>query len=815
MRTLWLLWGIAIVACGRDAAPREVSTSRVDELRTAFVLRGPDGTLGPAIPRASETTLESEGASHYRATALTAPRGTRRSAQVLVPVHGDGSVHIEDDETSLGVAFRLRGAAPSVGTVDGGVVVHRHALPGADLVRRTDLDGVEDFAVFEARPEIEELAYELALSKVAGLRLVSSSLELLDAHGTPRLRVAPPWLVDGHGERHAAQLGIDGCAYDTSEAPPWDRAVTAPGAPTCTLRVSWSSSAYPVLVDPGWTTTGSLASDRSSHSATALANGRALIAGGSDGAGALATTEIFDVTTGTFAMGPTMSKARSSHSAVRLPSGKVLVAAGSSGASSAEIYDPAAGTFAAPITMLPGMNVSASTLLKSGKVLLVGPNTSAQQYDEVTGMFTAAGSPTKNPSKALSLQALASGKAVLFHGIEGGPPMQTAELYDPGTNTFGGLTTLSSSIGPSMVVLPNDKVLISGGYALFTHEGTNLWDPTTGVITNGADMSVQRAGHASKVLHNGKTLILGGAPKLPRAVEVYDWKNTVFTSTPASALEHGGASTVTVLASGKVLVVDPTKTSEVYEPTRLNGEACVANDGCESGFCADGVCCDRGCTGACEACNLDGALRGKCSFVTGSPRPPRAACDGAGACAGACDGKNAGCAYPGPSSVCGNACAANKQTTSRCNGEGKCIEANATSCHNLVCADERTCKSTCAGNGDCLDGFVCVNGACVVGTTCADDHTAKPVVGALQDCTPYRCAAGCLTSCKSIDDCAAPNACNAAGECIPPPPESDGGCAAAGTRRGGTNGALAILGIILTTLATRARRLRRRFGSVR
>src|SRR5689334_21918643 len=36
------------------------------------------------------------------------------------------------------------------------------------------------------------------------------------------------------------------------------------------------------------------------------------------------------------------------------------------------------------------------------------------------------------------------------------------------------------------------------------------------------------------------------------------------------------------------------------------GTSCVLATECESGFCADGVCCNNACTGVCMACALQG-----------------------------------------------------------------------------------------------------------------------------------------------------------------------------------------------------------------
>jgi len=75
------------------------------------------------------------------------------------------------------------------------------------------------------------------------------------------------------------------------------------------------------------------------HSATLLADGRVLIVGGRDAAGALNTTEIFRPDDGCIASGPAMSVARAGHSATLFADGRIFIAGGD-GDGSAEIFDP-------------------------------------------------------------------------------------------------------------------------------------------------------------------------------------------------------------------------------------------------------------------------------------------------------------------------------------------------------------------------------------------------------------------------------------------------------------------------------------------
>src|SRR5262249_55033720 len=157
--------------------------------------------------------------------------------------------------------------------------------------------------------------------------------EFLDAEGTPRLRIAPPRVVDATGATHAAELHVDRCAVDSDPRPPWGRAVTRPGAPACEVRVAWSGARYPVIVDPGWSTTGSMASPREKHAAQVLENNHVLVSGGSyypaaGGVVTLSACELYDPATSTWAATGSMAATRTYHTASRLGSGKVVVAGG-------------------------------------------------------------------------------------------------------------------------------------------------------------------------------------------------------------------------------------------------------------------------------------------------------------------------------------------------------------------------------------------------------------------------------------------------------------------------------------------------------
>jgi N-acetylneuraminic acid mutarotase len=153
------------------------------------------------------------------------------------------------------------------------------------------------------------------------------------------------------------------------------------------------------LYDPvrnTWSPAGSLSTVRSYHTATLLANGKVLVAGGADYDASgqsfeTASAELYDPLSNTWSPGASMTAPRSQATATLLADGEVLLAGGyvsPSATASAEVYDPVRDAWTPVASMSTPRREHTATLLASGKVLvtgggdyLIGSTASAELYD--------------------------------------------------------------------------------------------------------------------------------------------------------------------------------------------------------------------------------------------------------------------------------------------------------------------------------------------------------------------------------------------------------------------------------------------------
>ncbi|HWP38444.1 MAG TPA: Ig-like domain-containing protein, partial [Gemmatimonadales bacterium] len=303
------------------------------------------------------------------------------------------------------------------------------------------------------------------------------------------------------------------------------------------------------LYDPATDTSiasGGMRAFRYEHTATVLPDGRVLLVGGRYGdfvRTVQRTAELYDPTTGTTAYtdslgegSPVCCTGRRLHTATLLADGKVLVAGGGGATSGnlsyalnrAELYDATAGTFTPTGLMVVARQQHTATRLPDGRVLLTGGIgasfqwgfQSAEIFDPSSGTFALADSMAVGRREHAAI-ALADGRVLVTGGYDYGAnrPIASAEIYDPATGQF---TTTGSMVdarrGHRMTLLPDGRVLVTGGLT----NSAEVYDPASGTFSLTGAMSLPRDNHVAVLLPSDLVAVFGATGgNLQRGIELY------------------------------------------------------------------------------------------------------------------------------------------------------------------------------------------------------------------------------------------------------------------------------------------------------
>jgi hypothetical protein len=184
-----------------------------------------------------------------------------------------------------------------------------------------------------------------------------------------------------------------------------------------------------------------------------------------------------------------------------------------------------------------------------------------------------------------------------------------------------------------------------------------------------------------------------------------------------------------------------------------NGTPCGTALECASGFCVSGVCCNNGCTGSCNRCDLPNFV-GSChaaqaGYPGANPSCAPFVCDGiSGTCPMFCQADT--------DCISGFACVAGKCQAKQPNGQA-CTGGN--QCTSTFCANGVCCNAACAGGCSRCD-LMNTAGVCT--------PLAAGSMGA--QCGAYACdgvTTACPTSCSSDAGCVSGNFCDMLGHCTP------------------------------------------------
>ncbi len=340
-----------------------------------------------------------------------------------------------------------------------------------------------------------------------------------------------------------------------------------------------------------FTAVANMTTARAAHTATLLPNGKVLIAGGEgDGFQALASAELYDPSTRTFAPTGSMITPRYGHSATLLADGRVLIAGGSQNTNAgafvftAEIYDPSTGAFTATgdltsiggeVYALPG---DVATLLPDGRVFVAAAN-NAQIYDPNSGTFTPTG-PYASPSLSYgtTVTLLTNGN-VLVTGVTGCPiscSKGVTELFDRQSGTFGVTGPMTANYYPdygyTATLLTDGRVLFLGSDDYSAD--AEVYDPAAGTFASISSGVSQELAPTSRLI-DGTVLTAGG--QLPGGngstyAELYVPASGTFEGVSAMTTPRH-SHTATPLPDDTVLIIGgfgawphPTSSAEVYKP---------------------------------------------------------------------------------------------------------------------------------------------------------------------------------------------------------------------------------------------------------
>lgn len=294
-----------------------------------------------------------------------------------------------------------------------------------------------------------------------------------------------------------------------------------------------------------------------------------LLAGGQNWNGAaLSTAEVWNPATDTSVLTYPMNTPRYKHTATRLPDGNILIAGGydSNGIpqSSAEIFDLSTQKFVLlSSSMTSARAEQTATLLTSGplagKVLIAGGccdgnnkalNT-AELYDPTTQTFAA--TPAMPVAAMVQTATLVQDGTVLLAGGTNAPgslnSLSTAEIYNPQTRSFQLVGSLQNARqGQTATPLQNGQLLIAGGWRVGDDptRTAELYTLASRAFTLTGNMGLGRRYQAAAALLDGTVLMAGGLDGADSA-QVYDPSTGAFNWTSTGMAEYRDHPTATLI----------------------------------------------------------------------------------------------------------------------------------------------------------------------------------------------------------------------------------------------------------------------------
>lgn len=340
---------------------------------------------------------------------------------------------------------------------------------------------------------------------------------------------------------------------------------------------------------------------RRSSRGVQLTDGRLFVSGGRGGtvdnsttvlpSRPLDSTMLFEPTAGVWSAGPRLGQARLLHTATLLADGKVLIAGGSLNTSpagftrptetaTAELYDPATNSMTTVSPMTRVRSSHSATLLSNGRVLIAGYG--AEIYDPSTRTFRAlTGAPPLAEEHTATL--LRDGTVLLVAGVDPASPIESnvklaaAWRFNPTTETFTAAGALPEGRSAHTATLLQDgSVLIVGGARSGTGSGrqiatavrytpsTNQWSPA-GTLLEGRYL------HAAVAMPDGRVIILGGTDGTDTLFTVEAWSANGVPVAPVGGGKPYAGSAPRAGSQGLLVTTQLTSIDALVSSVRADG----------------------------------------------------------------------------------------------------------------------------------------------------------------------------------------------------------------------------------------------------
>jgi len=249
------------------------------------------GSLRLRFPDQAERIL-SEGRFHAGADGFTL--GERAALDVVLPAEGSEPVRVRFPG-GADLHVRELGVQGAAIPLDGAVA---YARDGGTSLWTSSPAGVEEWLHLDAGEAYAHVVVGTWQIDGGTPRQTDEGVvHVFDANGRALVRVTAPIAYTATGRELRPVLAVRD-----------DR-----------IELSVDANGEAVLVDPAWAPAGNLSVQREWHTATRLANGKVLVAGGWDlDPGPLSSVELYDPGTNVWSVGASMAQLRTGHTATLL-----------------------------------------------------------------------------------------------------------------------------------------------------------------------------------------------------------------------------------------------------------------------------------------------------------------------------------------------------------------------------------------------------------------------------------------------------------------------------------------------------------------